>query len=206
MFTGIVAAIGKITHIDPLEQGVRLTVAAPDLDLADVAVGDSIAHNGACLTVVEKSGSSYQVDVSRETLACTVGLDGLREVNLEKALRLCDRLGGHLVSGHVDGVGEVVRFGPLGESHELVIHAPRALARYIAQKGSLAVDGVSLTTNRVVDVGGDAEVSINLIPHTVAVTTLRRLAAGSRVNLEIDLIARYVERMRAAEVNVERAA
>lgn len=206
MFTGIVAAIGKITHIDPLEQGVRLTVAAPDLDLADVAVGDSIAHSGVCLTVIEKSGSSYQVDVSRETLACTVGLDGLHEVNLEKALRLCDRLGGHLVSGHVDGVGEVVRFAPLGESHELVLRAPQALAQYIAQKGSLAVDGVSLTTNRVVDGVAGAEVSINLIPHTVAVTTLRRLVAGSRVNLEIDLIARYVERMRAAEANVERAA
>jgi len=206
MFTGIVAAIGKITHIDPLEQGVRLTVAAPDLDLADVAVGDSIAHSGVCLTVIEKSGSSYQVDVSRETLACTVGLDGLYEVNLEKALRLCDRLGGHLVSGHVDGVGEVVRFEPLGESHGLVLRAPQALAQYIAQKGSLAVDGVSLTTNRVVDGAAGTEVSINLIPHTVAVTTLRRLVAGSRVNLEIDLIARYVERMRAAEANLERAA
>lgn len=206
MFTGIVAAIGKIAQIDPLEQGVRLTVAAPALDLADVAVGDSIAHGGVCLTVIGKSGSSYQVDVSHETLACTVGLDGLHEVNLEKALRLCDRLGGHLVSGHVDGIGEVLRFAPCGESHELVLRVPRALAKYVAQKGSLTVDGVSLTTNRVVDAGDGAEVSINLIPHTVAVTTLRRLAAGSRVNLEIDLIARYVERMRAAEANVERAA
>ncbi|MDO8346862.1 MAG: riboflavin synthase [Rugosibacter sp.] len=206
MFTGIIAAVGRITQVQALEQGLRLTVEAPDLDLGDVAIGDSIAHGGVCLTVIEKAGSRYKVDVSRETLACTVGLDGLHEVNLEKALRLVDRLGGHLVSGHVDGVGEVIRFAPLGESHELVIRVPQALAKYVAQKGSLAVDGVSLTVNRVVDGAAGTDVSINLIPHTVAVTTLRRLVAGRRVNLEIDLIARYVERMRAAEASVGRTA
>lgn len=191
MFTGIVAATGKITHIQALEKGLRLTVAAPALDLADVAIGDSIAHQGVCLTVIEKAGDRYKIDVSRETLDCTVGLDGANEVNLEKAMQLTDRLGGHLVSGHVDGVGEVLKFAPVGESHELVIRAPQALAKYIARKGSITVNGVSLTTNAVTG----AEFSINLIPHTVEVTTLKHLAAGSRVNLEVDLIARYVERM-----------
>lgn len=195
MFTGIVAAIGKISHLQTLERGLRLTVEAPALDLSDVAIGDSIAHDGVCLTVVEKSAASYKIDVSRETLDCTVGLDTLQEVNLEKALRLADRLGGHLVSGHVDGVGEVVKFAPLGESHELVIRAPQALAKYIARKGSIAVNGVSLTTNAV----NGTEFSINLIPHTIAVTTLRNLTAGSRVNLEVDLIARYIERMQTPE-------
>ncbi|MCF8151357.1 MAG: riboflavin synthase [Burkholderiaceae bacterium] len=199
MFTGIITAVGKISHAQPLEKGLRLTVEAPDLDLSDVALGDSIAHGGVCLTVIEKSAASYKVDVSRETLDCTAGLDGLNEVNLEKAMRLADRLGGHLVSGHVDGVGEVVKFEKIGESHELVICAPVALAKYIAQKGSVTVNGVSLTTNRVSDVSGGAEFSINLIPHTVAVTTLRHLKTGSRVNLEIDLIARYVERMLTAD-------
>lgn len=198
MFTGIVTATGKISRILPLEKGLRLTIEAPSLDLADVAVGDSIAHSGVCLTVIAKQANAYQVDVSRETLDCTVGLDGPNEINLEKALRLADRLGGHLVSGHVDGVGEVVSFARIGESHELVIRAPAALARYVAQKGSVTVDGVSLTTNRVADVAQGAEFSINLIPHTVEVTTLGRLQPGSRVNLEIDLIARYVERMLAA--------
>lgn len=198
MFTGIVAATGKISHLQTLEQGLRLTVEAPDLDLSDVAIGDSIAHNGVCLTVIEKGAGSYKIDVSRETLNCTTGLDGMHEVNLEKALRLADRLGGHLVSGHVDGVGSVVKFEPIGESHLLLIRAPKALARYIARKGSIAVNGVSLTTNAVEDVAGEqggADFSINLIPHTVAVTTLRHLKPGSKVNLEIDLIARYVERM-----------
>ena len=191
MFTGIVAATGRITHLQSLEKGVRLTVEAPALGLSDVAVGDSIAHNGVCLTVIEKTATSYKIDVSRETLDCTVGLDAPGEVNLEKALRLADRLGGHLVSGHVDGVGEVIKFDRIGESHELVIRAPQPLARYIARKGSVCVDGVSLTTNRV----DGAEFSINLIPHTVEVTTLKRCAPGVKVNLEVDLIARYVERM-----------
>jgi riboflavin synthase len=192
MFTGIITAIGKITRIDPLEAGLRLTIEAPGLDLQDVAIGDSIAHSGVCLTVIAKKKNAYQVDVSRETLSCTVGLDRLGgEVNLEKALRLNDFIGGHLVSGHVDGVGEVVRYAPLGESHLLEIKAPKALSRYIARKGSIAVDGVSLTTNRI----KGRTFSINLIPHTVAATTLKHLHPGARVNLEVDLIARYVERM-----------
>ncbi len=195
MFSGIVAATGRITHLQALEKGLRLAVEAPGLDLSDVAVGDSIAHGGVCLTVVEKAATSYKVDVSRETLDCTVGLDAPGEVNLEKALRLADRLGGHLVTGHVDGVGEVLKFDRIGESHELVVRAPKPLAKYIARKGSITVDGVSLTVNRVTG----TDFSINLIPHTVAVTTLKRLQAGSRVNLEIDLVARYIERMLTAE-------
>jgi riboflavin synthase len=192
MFTGIITATGKITRVQPLEDGLRLTVAAPKLGLANVAIGDSIAHQGVCLTVIGKKGSSYQIEVSRETLNCTVGLDAEgAEVNLEKAMRLSDFIGGHLVSGHVDGVGEVIKFEPVGESHELVIKAPKELAKYIARKGSVTVDGVSLTTNRV----KGRKFSINLIPHTVAVTTLKRLQPGAKVNLEVDLIARYVERM-----------
>lgn len=195
MFTGIVAATGKITHIQPLEKGLRLTVAAPGLNLKDVALGDSIAHSGVCLTVIAKKRGAYLVDVSRETLDCTVGLDALdAEVNLEKAMRLSDFIGGHLVSGHVDGVGTVVKFEPVGESHELVIEAPKKLAKYIARKGSITVDGVSLTTNKV----KGRTFSINLIPHTVQVTTLKRLHPGAKVNLEVDLIARYVERMLGA--------
>ena len=195
MFTGIITAKGKISHVQPLEKGVRLTIEAPGLKLADVALGDSIAHAGVCLTVIAKKKNSYQVDVSRETLDCTVGLDKLGgEVNLEKAMRLNDFIGGHLVSGHVDGIGEVEMFESIGESHELVIKAPKSLAKYIARKGSIVVDGVSLTTNRV----KGRRFSINLIPHTVEVTTLKHLHAGARVNLEIDLIARYVERMLSA--------
>ncbi len=199
MFSGIVAAVGRITRIDPLEQGVRLTVDTAGLGLDDVALGDSIAHNGVCLTVIGIDGRNAQFDVSKETLNCTAGLDAPGEVNLEKALRLSDRLGGHLVSGHVDGVGTVRSFERVGESHELVIVAPKPLARYIARKGSITVQGVSLTVNRVTDVEDGCECSINLIPHTVQVTTLGSLKAGSRVNLEIDLIARYAERMMAAE-------
>lgn len=192
MFTGIVATTGKITQLQPLEQGVRLTVEASGLDLKDVALGDSIAHNGVCLTVIAKKKTSYQIDVSKETLDCTVGLDAPGgEVNLEKAMRLSDFIGGHLVSGHVDGVGEVITFEPVGESHLLIIRAPKKLAKYIARKGSITVDGVSLTTNKV----KGREFAINLIPHTVQVTTLKRLKPGALVNLEVDLIARYVERM-----------
>ena len=194
MFSGIVAAVGRIEHIEPLADGIRLGVDTNGLDLTDVIVGDSIAHSGVCLTVVEMNGPLLKYDVSRETLNCTVGLDAVgNEVNLEKALRLADRLGGHLVTGHVDGVGEVVKFEPIGESHELVIRAPAAIAGYIAKKGSITVNGVSLTVNRV----ESRDFWINLIPHTVAMTNLKHLQAGSRVNLEIDLIARYVERMLA---------
>ena len=195
MFTGIVAAVGKIVKRRPLEQGVRLTIEAKTLDLSDVKLGDSIAHNGVCLTVIKKRKRGYEIDVSLETLNCTTGLGGggHDEVNLEKALRLSDRLGGHLVAGHVDGVGEVVKLVRLGESYELVIKAPKALAKYIARKGSITVDGVALTTNSVTG----RKFSVNLIPHTWQVTTLKHLVVGAPVNLEVDLIARYVERMQS---------
>jgi riboflavin synthase len=199
MFTGIIAAVGRIEKITPLgtepEAGVRLTVAAGGLDLADVELGDSIAIQGACMTVIEKSANSFDVDVSRESLNKTAGLGAAGEVNLEKALRAHDRLGGHLVSGHVDGLGEVTRFERVGESHELRVLASRDIGKYLAYKGSVTVNGVSLTVNSVTDRPDGCEFSINLIPHTVEVTTLKALAAGSKVNLEIDLIARYVERI-----------
>ena len=162
---------------------------------ADIALGDSIAVNGVCLTVIALHGDRFEVDVSQETINCTAGLDGPNEVNLEKSLRLSDRLGGHLMSGHVDGVGEVRRFEAAGESFLLVIRAPQDLAKYIARKGSVTVNGVSLTTNTV----DGADFSINLIPHTIHVTTLKYLQAGAGVNLEVDLIARYVERMLTAD-------
>lgn len=202
MFSGIVAATGRITHIADAERGLRLSIDAGSLGVDDVRIGDSIAVSGVCLTVTEISGNSFIVDVSRETLDCTAGLDAPGEVNLEKSLTLADRLGGHLVSGHVDGVGEVRRFVPVGESWELEVRAPRSLARYLARKGSVTVDGVSLTVNRVEDSAEGCDVSINLIPHTLAVTTLRTLQDGRRVNLEVDLVARYVERMLAASENV----
>lgn len=191
MFSGIIAAVGRITHLTSREVGFRLHVDAGTLSLDDVGLGDSIAHNGVCLTVVGKEGNQFMVDVSPETLSCTVGLDAPGPVNLEKALRLNDVIGGHLVSGHVDGVGEVLRFDPVGDNRLLEIRAPEELAKYIARKGSITVDGTSLTTN---DVNGPV-FTINLIPHTLENTTLHRLGPGARVNLEVDLIARYVERM-----------
>jgi len=206
MFTGIVAAVGTITSVAPLagglDAGVRLAIDAGPLSLADVGLGDSIAINGACMTVTEKTATAFTVDVSRESLNKTVGLDAPGEVNLEKALTLAERLGGHLVSGHVDGLGVVHSFEPVGESRELVIDAPHELGKFLAYKGSIVVNGVSLTVNRVEDLAAGGQkvcrFSINLIPHTIEVTTLRHLAAGKPVNLEIDLIARYVERMLAA--------
>ena len=199
MFTGIVAAVGRIESIEPLaggaDAGARLTVHAGALDLSDVAIGDSIAIQGACMTAVRIDGPRFAVDVSRESLSRTVGLDTPGEVNLEKALRLADRLGGHLVSGHVDGLGEVARFEPVGESWLLAIRAPRELGKYLAYKGSITVNGVSLTVNRVSDEADGTLFEINLIPHTIEVTTLKALKPGARVNLEVDLIARYVERM-----------
>jgi riboflavin synthase len=206
MFTGIVAAVGSIQSVEPLEggsfAGVRLVIEAGGLGLDDVALGDSIAINGACMTVVEKSGNAFAVDVSRESLNRTAGLDQPGEVNLEKALTLAERLGGHLVSGHVDGLGTVHSFEPIGESFKLVIDAPPDLGKYLAYKGSIVVNGVSLTVNGVEDLEANGarvcRFSINLIPHTIAVTTLKHLHAGARVNLEIDLIARYVERMLTA--------
>jgi riboflavin synthase len=198
MFTGIVAAVGRIERIDPLGEGagVRLTVDAGGLGLGDVAVGDSIAIQGACMTAISIDGTRFAVEVSRESLSKTAGLDAPGEVNLEKALRLSDRLGGHLVSGHVDGLGEVAVFESVGESWRLDVRVPAGLSKYLAYKGSVTVDGTSLTVNSVTDLpDGRCDVSINLIPHTIQSTTLRRLAPGAKVNLEIDLIARYVERM-----------
>ncbi|MCX8115330.1 MAG: riboflavin synthase [Burkholderiaceae bacterium] len=192
MFTGIVEGVGRIVRVE------SLGADAGGVSLAGARVGDSIAVNGACMTITSLADRRFTVDVSRESLARTVGLDAPGEVNLETALALGDKLGGHLVSGHVDGVGEVARFAPVGESWDLVVRAPRELAKYFAYKGSVAVDGVSLTVNRVTDTPAGCELAINLIPHTIEVTTLKRLAPGARVNLEVDLIARYVERMLAA--------
>lgn len=206
MFTGIVAAVGKITTIESLgtDAGLRLTLDAGVLPMADVALGDSIAINGACMTVVQKTAHGFVVDVSRESLNCTVGLDQAGEVNLEKALTLAQPLGGHLVSGHVDGLGQVLKFQPVGESWELVLQAPPELAKYLAYKGSIVVNGVSLTVNKVEDQpDATCQFSINLIPHTVQVTALKHLQVGSKVNLEVDLIARYVERMlRAGQAGI----
>ncbi|MBL8535547.1 MAG: riboflavin synthase [Betaproteobacteria bacterium] len=191
MFTGIVQAIGRIDRFIPSGLGARVRIDAPTLDLGDAMLGDSIAVNGCCLTVVALDGSGFEVDVSRETLDCTVGFRPGERLNLEKALRANDRLGGHLVTGHVDGVGEVVNVESLADNRKLEFRVPGELARYVARKGSITVNGVSLTVNRV----GDDCFSVNLIPHTLAVTNLGDLERGSRVNLEVDLIARYVERM-----------
>ena len=191
MFTGIIQAVGQIERITTIGGDIKLRVEAANLGLSDVAVGDSIAVNGVCLTAETLDASHFTVHVSRETLSCTVGLDSARAVHLEKALRFSDRLGGHLVSGHVDGIGKVVRLEPAGDCMLLSVRAPHVLARYIAVKGSIAIDGVSLTVNSV-----EHDIfSVNLIPHTLTMTTFSSLGVGSRVNLEVDLIARYVERM-----------
>ena len=198
MFTGIVQAVGRIVSATPRGDGVRLVVAADRFDAHDITIGDSIAVNGCCLTVVASEHAQLAFDVSAETLRCTSGLDGTDEVNLEKALRLADRLGGHLMTGHVDGVGTVAAFAAVGaddqSSWRLDIDAPRELARFIAPKGSIGVQGVSLTVNGV----DGARFHVNLIPHTLDVTTLRTLEPGSRVNLEVDLVARYVARLHEA--------
>jgi len=197
MFTGIVAAVGKIAAVAPKGDGLRLVVAPGALDIADVEIGDSVAVNGCCLTVAAKSGATLGFDVSAETLACTAGLDGAADVNLEKSLRLSDRLGGHLMSGHVDGVGTVTALERVEEvasgtgSWRLDVDAPPALARFIAVKGSISVNGVSLTVNGV----DGARFHVNLIPHTLEVTTLKSVKPGARVNLEVDLVARYLERL-----------
>jgi riboflavin synthase len=204
MFTGIISGLGRITRAEALgsdtSHGKRLTIAAPPGYLDDVALGDSIALSGACMTAtaLDRAAGVFAIDISAESLARTSGLDAIGAVNLEKAMRANDRLGGHMVSGHVDGLGTVSHFAPVGESWELRILTPRELARFIAYKGSITVNGVSLTVNRVTDVAEGCELSINLIPHTLANTTLGELKAGQRVNLEIDLIARYVERMLTA--------
>ena len=191
MFTGIIQAVGYIAQITPQGEDISLEINCEKLQMQDVAVGDSIAVNGVCLTAVSFDNQHFVAHVSKETLNCTVGLDSAKLVNLEKALRLSDRLGGHLVSGHVDGVGQVVKFEPVGDCWLLAIRAPHALSKYIAIKGSIAIDGVSLTVNTV----ERDTFTINLIPHTVENTTLKQLGVGSRVNLEVDQIARYVERI-----------
>ena len=195
MFTGIVQAVGRIANVAKQGDGLRIAVDAGVHDIADVAVGDSVCVSGCCLTVVAIHGASLEFDVSAETLRCTTGLDGTGDVNLELALRVGDRLGGHLTSGHVDGVGTVTRFAAIaGDAYGswfLEIDAPAELARFIAPKGSIAVDGVSLTVNAV----AGARFAVNLIPHTLNVTTLQRLTPGAAVNLEIDVVARYVARL-----------
>jgi riboflavin synthase len=191
MFTGIIAAVGKISRIESAKGALRLAIDAGKLGLPGVKIGDSIAVNGVCLTVVKRAKKTFSVDVSRETLRCTAGLEQPGDVNLEKALRLSDRLDGHFVFGHVDGVGKVVRFKPAGASRVLGVRAPAGLARYIARKGSVTVHGVSLTVNAV----RGTEFEVNLIPHTLAATTLKHLRAGDRVNLEVDPLARYAERL-----------
>ena len=193
MFTGIVTAVGRIAAATPQGDGLRLRIDAPGFGLDDVAIGDSIAIQGVCHTVVAKDASGFEVDTSRATLAVTTGLERGYDVNLEKSLRLADRLGGHLVAGHVDGVGTVAEFTDLGGSWKLVVDAPAPIARYIARKGSVAVDGVSLTVNAV----EGTRFEVNIIPHTRANTTMRALRPGGRVNLEADLLARYAERFLA---------
>ncbi len=209
MFTGIIEAVGEIKQVTPLGDsssgaavdGIRLDIAPGVLDLSDVKVGDSIAVNGVCLTVTTLRDGRFTVEASRKTLGCTQGLDRQGErVNLEKALRLSDRLGGHLVSGHVDDIGEVVKFEPAGESYLLVIRAPGALLKYIAKKGSITVNGVSLTVNWV----AADEFGVNLIPHTLAMTTLHDLECGAKVNLEVDMLARYVEQALSCAANYEK--
>ena len=200
MFTGIVETTGVIEKAIVAPENTRLTINAPRLGLHQVDIGDSIAVSGCCLTVVEKSAETFSVDVSNETLSLTNGLKLGTEVNLEKSLRFGDRLGGHLVSGHIDGVGLVTAIDDLGASWRLEIDAPKELARFVARKGSITVNGVSLTVNKVSDVAaGNALFEINIIPHTHQVTTIRLLRKGMKVNLEIDLLARYVERMLGKE-------
>ena len=191
MFSGIVGAVGRIESARPAGDGVRLRIEAQSLGMDDVAIGDSIAVQGVCLTVVARDAHGFEADVSKATLAVTHGLEGGRAVNLEKSLRVTDRLSGHIVAGHVDGVGTVVAFDDLGGSFRLAIEVPAELSRYIARKGSIAVDGVSLTVNEA----GTNSFVANIIPHTRAMTTFRNLGAGSGVNLEVDLLARYVERI-----------
>jgi riboflavin synthase len=204
MFTGIITGVGRIVAVHALgsssTHGKRLTISCPADYLSDVGLGDSIALNGACMTVttLDTAANQFTIDISAESLDKTAALDSVGPVNLEKALRANDRLGGHIVSGHVDGIGTVAHFAQVGESWELRVLAPPALAKFLAYKGSITINGVSLTVNRIADVSGGCEISINLIPHTVENTALGTLSAGSRVNLEIDTVARYVERMMTA--------
>lgn len=201
MFTGIITTLGQIQRVIPstvqvqVETGMRISIHAPELGLEDVQIGDSIAINGACMTVVAKTTESFEVDVSFESLSKTVGLSTPGPVNLEKALRLQDRIGGHLTTGHVDGVGTVLKLEKISESWQLVVQIPKTLAGFCAVKGSITLNGVSLTINSVSDHAQGCDISVNLIPHTWTVTTLNLLKVGSKVNIEIDLIARYLQRM-----------
>lgn len=196
MFTGIIQAVGHVSHLQESQGGdARVTIAAGGLDMGDVQLGDSIACNGVCLTVVDKTPESFDVVVSGETFSCTIGFAPGDKLDLEKAMRLSDRLGGHLVSGHVDGVGQVLHFQQVGDSWLLEIRAPSKLARYLAPKGSVAVNGVSLTVNRVTNGKDGTDFTINLIPHTLENTMLHALKVGDRVNLEADMLARYAERL-----------
>ena len=205
MFTGIITGVGRIVAVHALGNsstyGKRLTIECPPAYLDDVGLGDSIALNGACMTAtsLDLDQRQFTVEISAESLDKTAGLTHIGVINLEKALRAHDRLGGHIVSGHVDGIGQVTHFAELGESWELRVLAPKALAKYLAYKGSITLNGVSLTVNRIKDIEAGCEFSINLIAHTVQNTALSALHAGSLVNLEIDLIARYVERMLGAD-------
>ena len=217
MFTGIITGVGRIVAVHAISAissletstdssfGKRLTIHTPAGYLDDVGLGDSIAINGACMTVTsfDIAENQFTIDVSAESLLKTAGLTELGTVNLEKALRTHDRLGGHIVSGHVDGVGHISFFEPVGESWELRITCPAELGKFMAYKGSITVNGVSLTVNRVVDASLNGklntELSINLIPHTIENTALGSLKTGSKINLEIDTVARYVERMLSFE-------
>jgi riboflavin synthase len=205
MFTGIITGVGRIVAVHDLgsssSYGKRLTLETPAGYLDDVGLGDSIALNGACMTAttLDAGQNQFTIDISAESLDKTTGLDQLGPINLEKALRAHDRLGGHIVSGHVDDIGSVQQFSQVGESWLLQIMAPHSLAKYLAYKGSITINGVSLTVNRIQDAADGCEMYINLIPHTVENTALGQLKAGSQVNLEIDLIARYVERMLQAD-------
>ena len=211
MFTGIITGVGRIAALhalgSSLDHGKRLHIEAPPGYLDDVGLGDSIALNGACMTVtsLDLPQQQFTIDISAESLARTTGLADIgHRINLEKALRANDRLGGHIVSGHVDGIGSVTRFAQVGESWELLVLAPPELGKYLAYKGSITVNGVSLTVNRVEDSSAGCTVSINLIPHTVDNTALGQLVEGSGVNLEIDTVARYVERMLSAGTNLSK--
>jgi riboflavin synthase len=193
MFSGIIAAIGELRHMTPSAAGIRASIHPGTLDLSDLNTGDSIAVNGICLTIVALAPNVVTVDISRETLMCTTGFSEGGAVNLEKSLKLGDRISGHFVFGHVDGVGEVADCTSDGDCLVATITAPQELARFLAPKGSIAVNGVSLTINEV----SASEFAVNLIPHTLSSTNLKSLQRGSRVNLEVDMLARYVERMLA---------
>lgn len=201
MFTGIIEAIGQVVALQPKNGDLRLRIKTNNLDLSDVRLGDSIATNGVCLTVIELPGDGYWADVSRETLDNTSLPDWKvgQRVNLEKALTPQTRLGGHIVSGHVDGVGEVVSRHPDARSERFRIRAPKPLAKYIAHKGSITVDGTSLTVNKV----DGAEFELNIVPHTLQMTIMDSYKTGSRINLEVDVLARYLERLMLGEKAAE---